>query len=213
MNPYYPPRFALLMLLLCLPTGYLVAAAAESEPQAESSKASAKELSVAPLDHVEYPESRPTWISELSEPEQGTFRMVVVSSPADSVDESLDELRVLQRAAVNSLVSQMVQSDVHPDFYAPSDEEIERNLVVRRYEGTVKQGDQTRYEHAAELMFSEALEKQVRSAWQNAQVRHRLGAIGLLGIVGLGLLSCGSAVTGIISRRVQRRAGGQMPSP
>ena len=212
MSHCHLPRFSLLLLMLCVPTGVLVAATAQSDAQAEQPSDSPKELSVAPLDHVEYPESRPTWVSDFAEPEQGAYRMVVVSGPADSVEESQDELRVLQRAAVTTLISQIVPSDGHADFYSPSDEEIEQHLVVRQYAGEVKQGDQTRYEHAAELMISESLEQQVRRAWQNDRVQHRLGAVGLFGVAGLGLLSCGLAVTGTISRRVQRKEWGRNES-
>jgi hypothetical protein len=212
MNSRAVKSSAVLMLVLWLPAGCLAAAAADSKADPQPADASPRELSVAPLDHIEYPESRPAWVSDAVETDPGSFRMVVISGPSDSVEESLEELRVMQRAAVATLVSQMVNSDGRADFYSPSDEEIGQNLVVRQYAGEVKQGDQTRYEHAAEIMFSEALEQEVRRAWQNVEVRRRLGALGVSGVIGLSLLSCGSAVTSMISRRKQRRNHADAPS-
>jgi hypothetical protein len=168
-----------------------------------------KELSVAPLDHIEYPESRPEWLSDPPVSQSDIYRMVVVSGPCDTVEESEEELRVLQRAAVSTLVIQIARSDGRFDFYSPSDEQIERDLVKRRYSGEITQGDQTRYEHAVEIEFSEVDQRQVREAWHAVEVRDRLGAVGLLTFSGLTLLVCGSAATGLISRRTQLRENQQ----
>lgn len=165
-----------------------------------------KELSVAPLDHIVYPESRPDWLSDPPVSDSDVYRMVVVSGPRDTVEESEDELRVMQRAAVSTLVTQITGSDGRFDFYSPSDQQIERHLVKRRYAGEVTQGDQTRFEHAVEIEFSETDQRQVREAWRAVEVRDRLGVVGLFTFSGLTLLVCGSAVTGLVSRRAQRRA-------
>ena len=188
-----------LLMLTLVPAGY--AAAATMKTSVESPK----ELSVAPLDHIEYPESRPKWVSDLAESDGESFRAVIVSGPCDTVEESLEELRLMQRAAVSTLVTQIAQSDGRFDFYAPSDEEIERDLVIRQYAGEVTQGDQNRYEHAVEIEFSKAQQRAVRQAWQNVEIRHRLGAAGVVTFTSLVLLICGSAVTGMFSRRAQRR--------
>lgn len=184
------------------------AAANATEVNAEEASAkevSAKELSVAPLDHVEYPESRPAWMADRPAADDPSFRAVVVSGPCDSPEESAEELRLMQRAAVSNLVTQIAPSDGRFDFYRPSDDEIERDLVRRRYAGEVIQGDQTRYEHAVEIEFSEAEQQRVLQAWQAQEVRHRLGAMGVMTFSGLVLLICGSAAAGMFSRRVQRR--------
>ena len=131
--------------------------------------------------------------------------MVVVSGPCETVEESEDELRVMQRAAASTLVTEIANSNGRFDFYSPSDEQIERDLVKRRYAGEVMQGDQTRYEHAVEIEFSEANQQQVRQAWRAVEVRDRLGEVGVLTFSGLTLLVCASAVTGWVSRRAQRR--------
>ncbi len=195
-----------LLLLTLVPASYAAAATIQSKDAAP------KELSVAPLDHVEYPESRPDWVANPSESDDDGFRTVIVSGPCDTVEESLEELRLMQRAAVSTLVTRIAQSDGRFDFYWPSDEEIERDLVSRQYQGEVTQGDQIRFEHAVEIEFSEAEQAEVRQAWQNLEVRDRLGALGVVTFTGLVLLVCGSGFTGLVSRRAQRRSR-QDPDP
>ena len=188
----------------------LVASTAWADQSAETpADNQLKELSVAPLDHIEYPESRPEWLADPPVTEADVFRVVVVSGPCETVEESEDELRVMQRAAVSTLVTEIANSDGRFDFYSPSDEQIERDLVKRRYAGEVMQGDQTRYEHAVEIEFSEANQQQVHQAWRAVEVRDRLGEVGVLTLSGLTLLVCGSAVTGWVSRRAQRRENRQ----
>ena len=184
----------------------LVASTAWADQSAETPADNQfKELSVAPLDHIEYPESRPEWLADPPVTEGDVFRVVVVSGPCETVEESEDELRVMQRAAASTLVTEIANSNGRFDFYSPSDEQIERDLVKRRYAGEVMQGDQTRYEHAVEIEFSEANQQQVRQAWRAVEVRDRLGEVGVLTFSGLTLLVCASAVTGWVSRRAQRR--------
>ncbi len=184
----------------------LVASTAWADQSAETpADNQLKELSVAPLDHIEYPESRPEWLADPPVTEGDVFRVVVVSGPCETVEESEDELRVMQRAAASTLVTEIANSNGRFDFYSPSDEQIERDLVKRRYAGEVMQGDQTRYEHAVEIEFSEANQQQVRQAWRAVEVRDRLGEVGVLTFSGLTLLVCASAVTGWVSRRAQRR--------
>jgi hypothetical protein len=187
-----------LMLLALVPAGYAAAATLD-----ESDAASPKELSVAPLDHVVYPESRPNWLSDPLDDE--AFRVVVVSGPCETVEESLEELRLMQRAAVSTLVTQIAASDGQFDFYHFDDEKIEQEHVIRSYAGELTKGGQPRYEHAAELAFSKAQRQQVQEAWQNIEVRDRLGAMGVVSFSGLVVLICGSAVTGLFSRRKLRR--------
>ena len=188
-----------LLILTLVPAGYVMAA------ERQSSGETPKELSVAPLDHVEYPASRPDWVSEPSQPDGESFRVVVVSGPCDTVEDSLEELRLMQRAAVAALVTQIAQSNGRFDFYSLTDEQIERDLVIRQYAGEVMQGDRTRYEHAVDIEFSQAQQQAVLQAWRNVEVRNRLGALGVVTVSGLVLLMCGSALTGMLSRRAQRR--------
>ena len=190
---------AYLLLLTLVPAGYVVAAGIDS------TAVSPKELSVAPLDHVEYPESRPQWVTDRPVSDGELFRAVIVSGPCESVEESLEELKLMQRAAISSMVIQIAQSDGRFDFFSPSDEVIAQDFVTRSYQGEVTQGAQTRYEHAVEVAFTESQQQQVKQAWKDLEVRDRLGALGVVTFSGLVLLICGSAMTGLVSRRVQRQ--------
>lgn len=167
--------------------------------------ASPRELSVAPLDHIEYPESRPAWVSSLPDSEGETFRTVVVAGPCETPEQCLEERRVMQRAAVSALAGQIVGTEGSVDFYSPGDEEIERDLVVRKYSGKVTQGDQTRYEQAVEIEFSKAAQERVLEAWSNVEVGRRLGLLGAATGSGLVLLMIGSVLTGMFSRHAERR--------
>ena len=190
---------ACLLMLSLVPACYAAAATLNSSDE------SPKELSVAPLDHVVYPETRPSWVSDPSQSDEESLRIVVVTGPCETDDESQEELRLLRRAAVSTLVTRIAASDGRFDFFTPSDEEIASEFVTREYNGEVTQGDQVRYEQAAQVEFSEEQQRQVREAWRNVEVRHRLGATGVVTFSSLVLLICGSAVTGMFSRRTQQR--------
>ena len=188
---------AYLMLLALVPAGITAAATLDDADD------SPKELSVAPLDHVVYPDSRPEWVTESFEDE--AFRIVVVSGPADTEEESQEEIRLMQRVAVSALVSKIADSDGLFDFYPISDEQIENEHVIRSYSGEVQQGSETKFEHAVELAFSRSQREDIRQAWRNLEVRDRLGAMGVISISSVFLLVCGSGITGLLSRRAQRR--------
>ena len=190
-----------LMLIALAPLAFANSDGEEAEP---------KELSVAPLDHVEYPKSRPEWVDPSLGFEKDAVRIVVVSGPCDTPEESAEELKLMSRAAVSTYISRLAESGGQYDFYDISDEEIEHELAVRRYSGTVMQGDSIKYEDALELCFTDEKRQEIAAAWQNVEVRDRLGAIGVMAFFGLVLLICSSAALGIVSRRIERRDRGQL---
>jgi len=166
---------------------------------------SPRQLSVAPLDHIEYPESRPGWVSILPNSEGETFRTVIVAGPCETPEECLEERRLMQRAAVAALVGQLVGTEGSVDFYSPGDAEIERDLMVREYSGEVTQGDQVRYEQAVEIEFSSETQARIREAWNNHEVGRRLRWLGAATGSGLVVLMIGSVLTGRFSRHAERR--------
>ncbi len=173
--------------------------------QPRSADESAVPLSVAPLDVIEYPESRPSWVGQPLEINESSVSIVVVSGPCETREESIEELRLMQRAAISTYISQLTDSGGQYDFYPISDEVIDSDLVKRRYSGTVTQGDMKMYEDAVELWFADDQRQQIQAAWKSAEVRNRLGSVGICVFSGLVMLVCGSAVTGMASRRVERR--------
>jgi hypothetical protein len=192
------------LLLMCT-AGHCLASA---EPGDETPKP----LSVAPLDHIVYPEHRPRWIDSARPLDLDSASFVVVSGPCDTPEESLDELQRMLRAAVSTYISQLCDAAGQTDFCPLSDEQIDRELVLRRYSGTVVQGDMTRHEHAVEVGFSEAKRQEIMTAWNNIAVRQRLGAIGALVGGGFATLVLSSAWLSLLGRRGERRQPGQAPS-
>ncbi|MGB7326951.1 MAG: hypothetical protein WBD31_18900 [Rubripirellula sp.] len=171
------------------------------ESSSTESKPEPAQLSVAPLDHIEYPDDRPDWLDEKPSVRGVDHKIVIVSLPCDSAEQSLEELRWMQRAAIATYVSQLVDAGGEFDFYSPSDEETENELIAKRYTGQVVQGDSTRYESAVELHFDSKKRDEIRIAWKNVEVGDRLKALGGLTTVGLVLLMCTSGLLGIVSRR------------
>ena len=186
------------MLIFLAPAAY-----SDTQPTAVDDE-SPQQLSVAPLDHIEYPESRPEWIKQSTEVSQKEAKFVVVSGPCDSPEESLEELGIMQQAALQTFVSSVADSGGIYDFYPLSDEQIE-GYVKRSYEGEVTSGSTVRYEHAVEMVIDDKERKRIEQAWKNLEVRDRLGALGVMVVGGLVVVMGSSAVLGMTTRRIDRR--------
>ncbi len=159
------------------------------------------ELSVAPMDHIEYPDDRPKWLDEKPVGRGRDHRIVITSLPSDTAEESLEELRWMQRAAIATYVAQLVDAGGEFDFYSPTDDEIAKELVSKRYSGEVTQGGTTRYESAIELHFDPTKRQQIRAAWKNVEVGDRLRALGGMTGVGLVFLMATNGLLGVVGRR------------
>lgn len=176
-------------------------AAAESTAADVAETETTSELSVAPLDHVVYPADRPSWLDQLPSIGGDVDSIVVISEPALSVETAAEELRWMQRAAIATYVSQLVDEPGQFDVFAPDDETIDRDLVARRYDGPVTIGDETHYESATELRFDVDQRKRIDDAWKNAEVGRRLKAFGGLASLALVTLFCTGGLIGVVSRR------------
>lgn len=176
-------------------------AAAESSGADVVETETTAELSVAPLDHVVYPTDRPSWLDQLPLIGGDVDSIVVISEPALSVEAAAEELRWMQRAAIATYVSQLVDQPGQFDVFAPDDETIDRDLVARRYDGLVTIGDETHYESATELRFDAAQRRLIEDAWKNAEVGRRLKAMGGLASLALVTLFCTGGLIGVVSRR------------
>ncbi len=189
------------LLLFMFAPSVAIAATGASDSQKTSEPGNAAPLSVAPLDHVEYPDDRPEWVGQSVEVNDDATVIVVVSGPSDTEQESLEELRVMQRAAVNAMVARVTGHQDVEQVFPMGDEEIDRQLVARRYSGELLQGDATKYEHAVELHFSKEILELMHAAKNNIEVRHRLAAVGVLAVAGLVSLMGSSAMLGVLLRR------------
>ncbi|MEM9587007.1 MAG: hypothetical protein AAGA03_06965 [Planctomycetota bacterium] len=183
---------------------------AEATVEARPEKASpsprrAKELSVAPLDHVDYPVDRPSWLRQEPDLDGDLHTWVVVTHPCESLEQSQAVVEELAKMAVVSYLAETSQQRWDAD---PGDEDwidetwYDESLVVRRYDGTVLMGDSERFESAIELEFSSEFRDRVRKQWQQHEVGRRLGVLGVMLGTGFVALLAGSGVVGAIGRRV-----------
>ena len=163
------------------------------------------ELSVAPLDYVQYPSTRPDWVSEADDTESRIHTVVVVTRPCDSYEECGAELNLFRKAAIRNYIRALCKSDII-DFYPIEDQWIEKHLVIDEYEGEVTVGDDKLFEQAIRMEFTPRVRDEIQLAWKNVQVGERLGGLGFLVAIGSVGLFCSSVLLGTFSRRFERRA-------
>jgi len=194
----------LLVLVLAVPAvGDSASAGQDKEMQ------SSTELSVAPLDHVTYPQSRPDWVAEADSAAPFTAlddsRVVVLSGLCDTRRQAEDRLNVAARVAVDQYVIERGDFFRKDDLLKFSDQEIEQ-LITRRYLGTAEQGEMTMHEGAAELTFNPAVQRRIVETACNAEVGRRLGHIGGLLSGAIVALLGSTVVVSALSKRRRRRA-------
>lgn len=179
---------------------------AVEEDSTTSQEDASSELSVAPMDHIEYPATRPDWVSSKPQfDDLGSDSIVIVAGPNESKEECLSELRLMRRAAISTYVLGLVSDAVNSDFYSIDDAEIDEYLVSRTYAGEVTAGGERMYEHAIELYFSPGEKAEIYHAWESMELGNRLGALGVVAGLGLMLLLCSGGLLGVFSRRVARK--------
>lgn len=190
----------LMLLVLAQATAQAADENAASRPDAEPAP-----LSVAPLDQIQYPEDRPEWIDAPTNLKALPHCWTVVSGPSETSEQSSDELRLLQRASVETYLKTLPGADGRLDFFPLTDEWIADQLVVKEYAGLVIQEGLTKHEHAAELQIDSDAKREMLAALKNDTVGQRLGVLGVLTATGLFGLVFSSALVGTFSRRVSRR--------
>ncbi len=173
---------------------------AKNHPSEESRPLESKPLSTPLLSHVEYPSDRPAWINETTNLNSQPQTCVVLTQPAETLDECRQELAVMRRAAVRSYIEIKSNCDRF-DFFPINDQWIDERLVSRTYQGQVVKGGSNHYEMAVELTFPPGVENEIMDAWRRIQVRDRLGAMGVTFLIGLSSLVCISMFLSALSRR------------
>ncbi|MAI73036.1 MAG: hypothetical protein CMM01_19315 [Rhodopirellula sp.] len=164
-----------------------------------------KELSVPPLDHVVYPESRPEWIGNPVHERDNVSTFVVVSGPCETRDESLRALKLMRRAALSTFIENVVGALGSAGFYQVSDKRFDEELTQRRYSGEVTVGGMTQYEDAVEIRITESERDSILDAWKNTEVTQRMAMLGVVTVGGFLTLVASSAVFGIAIRRRERK--------
>ncbi|QDT13628.1 hypothetical protein [Planctomycetes bacterium K23_9] len=168
-----------------------------------------KELSRPPLSHVEYPADRPSWLDQAPNLGEAPHTWVIVTAPAETLDECRDEIALMRRAAVASYIKLKSNSDRF-DFYPINDKWIKERLVSRTYQGKVTKGGTEHYEMAVELTFPQEVQSEILTAWDQINVRDRLASMGAVVFTGLTLLICASMLLCMFSRRATREDSMQL---
>jgi len=170
-------------------------------------------LSLPLSDHLTFPEDRPEWIRSTDETTDGFPRLVVVSRPCDT-PESARELRKVEADAVIRRYAESLEEAFHdthlleirPDW-------VEESVVRQTYEGTVRSGDdRLMHESAVLLVFDEEVDSKLREQIHSQVVQSRLVQLGGATAIGLFGLTIGSSLLALLSRRVERKAGRELPS-
>ena len=183
-----PWRLGLMALLVVGVAGRGLADAPKVDAPEVDSPA-VKELSVAPLDHVVYPDSRPDWIDA---PDSDT-RIVVQSGPHESPEAARRHLKILVPVSIELLVERNLSSEVAGELRKLYRDDI--NFDSLRYDGTLSVGGETRHESAVELRLKPEAMDQLMRRHRSLVVGGRtaklvglsLGTIAMVGVTGLGL--------------------------
>ncbi len=163
-------------------------------------------LSVAPLDHKHYAESRPDWVDQPPSRVDGVDLLPVSSIPCR--DEKLCEeaLNAAMRAATITFAESLTNDEASESWLELTDQWIaDRSDANKRYHGQVTIGNETLYESATVLRFREQDRAEILQQWEQQQVGQRLvvlvggGSVMLAGLIG------GAALLSLIVRRAELR--------
>ncbi|MEM6364594.1 MAG: hypothetical protein AAF539_02955 [Planctomycetota bacterium] len=200
-------RFGLLINAFAIALLHLCAVCSIALADVESKSENQTTLSVAPLNHAEYPSDRPHWIDQSPEIADDESSIVAASGISDTPEEAADTLAVMKRAAVETMLRHRLGRRGQPidlDHLQIDDQWIEESLVVRRYDGSVDVGGESKYESAVLLRLSDEARTMIDASIRESQVGERLGVMGLSAIGALALLLGGSIVMGGVANRQQR---------
>lgn len=161
-------------------------------------------LSVAPLNEVAFPESRPEWLNAAPSADGDVEVWPVTSLLRPTAEEARESLRLQMRGAVFAYAEQVLGAErvarlASLDQLSP---EIELLPLEDRYAGTALLGDQTVYEEAVRLRFDERYRRELGAVWRQAEVRRRLL---FLGVAGGGVFCLLLPVTGVVRRMANQR--------
>ena len=190
---------SLLMLLVAFSSHAL--AAEESEKTSKDSS-----LSVAPLTHTEYAESRPKWVDQAATRDDDDDLLSVSSVPCR--DEKLcdEALKVAMRAATETYAESLTGDDQTENWLSLDDQWInERRDSKKQYQGKVIIGNETFYESATVLRFDEEDREEILKQWEQLQVSQRLVGLGIVGVLVVAALIGATALLSIIVRRAELR--------
>ncbi len=163
-------------------------------------------LSVAPTDHLEFAEDRPSWVDSAPVLEGEVHRWPVVSTPCRSEALSEEGLRVNLRAAVETYIETLTQSQESGAAVPMDDEWINKHRdAAKKYTGTVRRGDEVMYESATVLEFDRKDREWIESRWRRFQVGQRVAVLGIFSGGVVTLLVGIAAGLSVVTRRAEQR--------
>ncbi|WP_404306251.1 hypothetical protein [Neorhodopirellula lusitana] len=194
----------------------------EETSDKQSSSARSAKLSVAPLDHVEYPDDRPHWIDSPDGRKSGkptglhigkaenadALSIAVVSPPQASPKEAAEMMEVMARGAVENYIDQhaaTLNERINSKEITVEMDWIRDELIVRRYDGEVQSGDATLYESACLLQITPPHQEVLNRLIDNHRLLRRLAIVGIFALIGFGGLVGGSIVLGGLASHQERR--------
>ncbi len=198
MRHFLSMAWSLALLIGC--SSSVLHAAESEQPKKESN------LSVAPLTHTEYAESRPSWIDQAPTRDDDDDLLSVSSVPCR--DEKLcdEALKVAMRAATETYAESLTGNDQTESWLRLDDQWInERRDSKKQYHGPVTIGNETFYESATVLRFDEEDRQEILKQWEQLQVSQRLVGLGIVGTLAVAALIGSTALLSIIVRRAELR--------
>ncbi|MEM6689295.1 MAG: hypothetical protein AAF664_07715, partial [Planctomycetota bacterium] len=152
-------------------------AQADSNKSPATSSDKTTKLSVAPLDQVIYPETRPAWLDQESIDDRAVVQSLRLHR---SEAEAKAEFIALVRAYVAEHLEELSkQSDV--DFYRIDDKTLLKDFITEAYQGTAQRGGETLHEMGGQFVFPEQHRQAAANAWDNNLVGDRMFVVAMAG--------------------------------
>ncbi|MCC9603808.1 hypothetical protein LOC67_24925 [Stieleria sp. JC731] len=164
-----------------------------------STKSGSSSLSVAPMNHVTYPEDWPKWANATPDLEGELQTWPVTTGGCKTIEACQDKLAALQRANVALYLKEHFNWISDGSFL--TDQWIDDNLVEHRYVGMITKGDEELHEIAVELRYDAEDRQFIQRSIDNARLVDRLRASGGLFAIAIIGLCCSGGLLGVISRR------------
>lgn len=177
------------------------------------------ELSVPPLDLIEYPDDRPIWVvsgtdqiplddgfmspfgNASKSDDDDEVSLSVVTLPCKTPEQAKQQVELLAQAATAAYAQTL--SDFHSVGAHVFESVDVSEYVTDQYAGTVSKGGETLYESAWRLEFEDEDRKQILSQLKNQEVGERMAAMAFLSTAGLACLLASGGILGVMSRRAK----------
>ena len=186
-------------------------AEADSDEERDAvAEGEAAPLSVAPLTHVRYPETRPQWIDQETPLDDDHETFAVSSGPCETEEEAEQRVAIMTLASVRNQIEHYVDemgAPCDPDAVSIDPRWVESELVVRRYSGPVDSGGEPQFEAANLIELDEPAQRFLQAAVRERIAATRVGRVVVAAGLGFsGLLGCSVLLGALHSRQRHKPA-------